>query len=69
MRLGRNNGGLFTPKQAQLLKNKIDDGLGNPAEGHLRFIEGEGITAGQCTKDGQFNLTVKSPTCVALMMF
>eukprot|EP01037_Dinobryon_pediforme_P014685 gene14684-14809_t len=41
------NGGIFTPRQAQLLKSKAEDGGSSvsPLEGILRVIEGAGIPA------------------------
>lgn len=65
------NGGLFTPRQAQMLKSKAEDGGSSisPSEGTLRVIEGAGIPAGQCVQGGHFNLSVTAPVCVILMAF
>jgi prepilin-type N-terminal cleavage/methylation domain-containing protein len=65
------NGGLFTPRQAQLLKSKAEDGGSSvsPLEGILRVIEGAGIPAGQCIQGRHFNLSVTAPVCVVLMSF
>ena len=65
------NGGLFTPRQAQLLKSKAEDGGSSisPSEGTLRVIEGAGIPAGLCVQGGHLNLSVTAPVCVVLMAF
>jgi prepilin-type N-terminal cleavage/methylation domain-containing protein len=65
------NGGLFTPRQAQMLKSKAEDGGSSigPSEGTLRVIEGSGIPAGQCIQGGRFNLSVSTPVCVVLCSF
>jgi prepilin-type N-terminal cleavage/methylation domain-containing protein len=64
------NGGLLTPKQAQMLKSKAEEGGNlNPKQGSIRFIEGNGITAGQCVQDDHLNLGVDSPVCVMLAAF
>ena len=62
------NGGLFTPRQAQLLKNKADEGGSSisPSEGSLRVMEGEGISPGQCVQGDHLNLSVSSPVCIIL---
>lgn len=67
----KSDGGLFTPRQAQLLKSKAEDGGSSvsPSEGILRIIEGTGIPAGQCVQGGHFNLSVNAPVCIALMGF
>jgi hypothetical protein len=59
------NGGLFTPKQAQQLKNKMDSGF-TSQEGQVRFQEGANYTSGQCIQGTGFNLSEKQQTCVAL---
>jgi hypothetical protein len=69
--LGKENGtkadgGMFTPKQAQQLKNKIDSGIASNQEGQVRFQEGAGHSPGQCVQGRGFNLSVTAPTCVAL---
>lgn len=58
---------LLTPQQAMVLKSKAGEIKVN--EGNIRVIEGEGVTAGSCIKDGEFNLGVKTPTCVVAMPF
>jgi prepilin-type N-terminal cleavage/methylation domain-containing protein len=67
----RANGGLFTPRQAQMIKSKAEDGGSsvNPSEGTLRVIEAAGIPAGQCIHSGHFNLSVTAPVCVILCSF
>ncbi len=55
-------GGLFTPKQAQHLKKKADDGKAN--EGMIRFIEGENANSGDCIKSDAFNVSHDKPVCV-----
>lgn len=55
--------GIFTPKQAQMLKNRADDG--GPKEGMLRFMNGEGAH-GNCLNGDQFDLTNTTPACVLL---
>lgn len=68
---GLNDGGLLTPKQAQMIKGRADDGLyaSNPAMGNVRVTEGRGITKGQCVKGSYLNLEVKSPVCIVLVAF
>lgn len=66
--LGQGNdakGSLLTPKQAQLLKKKADDGKAN--EGMIQFIEGEGVNGGDCVNGDTFNLTHDKPTCVVVV--
>lgn len=67
----KSNGGLFTPRQAQILKRKAeDDGSSiGPSDGILRVMEGAGIPPGQCIQGGRFNLSVTAPVCVILMSF
>lgn len=67
----KSDGGLLTPRQAQLLKSKAEDGGASisPLEGTLRVTEGAGIPAGQCVQGGHFNLSVNAPVCIALMGF
>lgn len=64
------NGGLLTPKQALMLKSKAEEGGNtNPKQGAIRFIEGNGISTGQCVQDDHLNLTVTSPVCIMLATF
>ena len=75
LRLGKENGdqangGLLTPKQAQLLKSKAEEGGNlNPTQGSIRIIEGEGVAGGQCVQGDHLNLGVDSPVCVVLAVF
>lgn len=55
--------GIITPKQAQMLKNRADDG--KPTEGLIRFMNGEG-GQGNCLNGDQFDLTHNNPVCVLL---
>jgi prepilin-type N-terminal cleavage/methylation domain-containing protein len=65
------DGGLLTPKQAQMIKAKADDGLyaSNPSMGNVRITEGRGIPKGQCVKGSYLNLEVKTPVCIVLVAF
>ncbi len=64
------NGPLLTPKQAQYLKSKAEEGGNlNPTQGTIRFIEGEGVTKGQCVRENHLNLEVDSPVCIVLASF
>ena len=56
--------GLLTPKQAKTLKDKASDG--NPDEGIIQFIDGEGST-GNCTQNKAFNLKNDKPACVMVV--
>lgn len=58
---------VLTPQQAMILKSKAGETKAN--EGNIRVIEGSGITAGNCTRDGEFNLGIKTPACVIAMPF
>lgn len=64
------NDALFTPKQAQSLKSKAEEG-GNldPLQGDIRFIEGQGIPKGQCVRDTHLNLETKFSACILLARF
>lgn len=65
------NGGLLTPKQAQMIKSRADDGLyaTNPTLGSIRVTEGAGISKGQCVRNNFLNLDTKAPVCIILMGF
>jgi prepilin-type N-terminal cleavage/methylation domain-containing protein len=68
--LSKDNGSaLLTPKQAQKLMSKIDEGQASSdaTQGFLRAKEGQGIGAGSCVNGGNLNLEVKDPTCVVYM--
>ena len=75
IRLGKENGdqangGLLTPKQAQQLKSKAEEGGNlNPTQGNIRVMEGQGVPLGQCVQGDHLNLQVDSPTCVILSVF
>lgn len=56
--------GVMTPKQAQALKNKADDG--KPDEGLIQFIDGVG-SAGSCVHNNAFNLSNDKPSCVMVV--
>lgn len=60
------NGGLLTPKQAQLLKNKMDAGVTSVQDGQVRFQEGNGYPTGKCVQGTAFNLNTSEPACIAL---
>ncbi|MCX7337833.1 MAG: prepilin-type N-terminal cleavage/methylation domain-containing protein [Alphaproteobacteria bacterium] len=64
------NGGLLTPKQAKMLKSKMDEGEDaiDPSKGSLKVIDGTN-TSGKCIKDGRLDLSVKTPVCVVLAQF
>lgn len=72
--LGKENGenadgALLTPKQAQMLKIKGDEGNTKPDEGVFRVTEGKGVSSGQCLRDHQFNLSNSAPACIILLQF
>lgn len=56
--------GILTPKQAQTLKNKADDG--KPDEGIIQFIDGEG-SSGSCVEGNVFSLKNEKPACVLVV--
>lgn len=56
-------GALLTPKQAQMIKMRADDG--KPSEGMIRFLDGQG-GQGSCLNGEQFNLQTNSPACILL---
>lgn len=62
------NGGLLTPKQAQILKSKADgNGAASLAlEGSIKVIDGSGSSKGQCVQGNQINLSVDTPVCIVL---
>ena len=53
--------GLLTPKQAQLLMKKADDG--GPKEGFMRVIDGKNAV-GECVEDNHFRVQHDKPVCV-----
>jgi prepilin-type N-terminal cleavage/methylation domain-containing protein len=57
--------GLLTPKQAQALKNKIDQGNNstNPSQGQL-IVKDAKNAAGRCVSGGHLNLATTTPDCV-----
>jgi type II secretory pathway pseudopilin PulG len=55
-------GGLITPKVAQQIKQKANDG--NPNEGMIRFFDGEGSSENSCIKNNAFNIENDQPVCV-----
>lgn len=63
----RGNNALFTPKQAQLLNQSLDNG--NPTTGSVRSLEGAGIPPGQCVQNGQYNLETSKPTCIVMVQY
>lgn len=70
--VGRENGTrgdkpLFTPKQARLLNQSLDNG--DPASGAVRVQEGAGVPVGQCVQNGQYNLDVSKPTCIVMVQY
>ena len=56
-------GALLTPKQAQSIKMRADDGKAN--QGMIRFMEGEGAQ-GNCLNGDVLNLSNPNPACVLL---
>lgn len=69
LKLSKENGGLLTPKQAQSLKSKAEEGGDlDPKQGSIRIIDGAGAD-NQCVKDGRLNLSLDSPVCVVLAAF
>ncbi len=62
--------GLLTPKQAQALKNKIDQGNNamNPGQGQLIVKDASG-TSGRCVNNGHLNLASTTPDCVVYYKF
>jgi prepilin-type N-terminal cleavage/methylation domain-containing protein len=62
--------GLLTPKQAQLLMSKGDEGdnASNPSKGHIRAIDGKN-TQSQCLIDNKLNLQNNAPVCVVYVAF
>lgn len=57
--------GLLSPKQAQMLKQKADDGKAN--EGMLQFMEGTGAQAGDCINGDAFNIGSDKQVCVLVV--
>lgn len=57
--------GLLTPKQAQALKNKIDQGNSatNPSEGQL-VVKDAKNAVGRCISNSHLNLATTTPDCV-----
>jgi prepilin-type N-terminal cleavage/methylation domain-containing protein len=69
IRLSKDNGkSLLTPKQAQKLMSKIDEGqaASDATQGQLRAAAGEGASEA-CMTGGNLNLDVKNPTCIVYM--
>lgn len=65
---GPNMEGLFTPRQAQKLKAKADDG--DTKNGLIRFDNGQGSGTQTClTQAGELNTTHDQPVCVLLVQF
>jgi prepilin-type N-terminal cleavage/methylation domain-containing protein len=62
--------GLLTPKQAQALKNKIDQGSNstNPSQGELIVRDASGVS-GKCVSNGHLNLATTTSDCVAYYKF
>ena len=62
--------GLLTPKQAQALKNKIDQGSSavDLNQGQLIVKDAPGAT-GRCIRDGHLNLDNKNPDCIIYYRF
>ena len=57
--------GLLTPKQAQALKNKIDQGSSatNPNQGQL-VVKDAKNAMGRCVSEGHINLAVTTADCI-----
>jgi prepilin-type N-terminal cleavage/methylation domain-containing protein len=64
------NAGLLTPKQAQALKNKIDQGNNatNPNQGQLIVKDASG-SVGRCVNGDHLNLETKTAECVVYYRF
>ena len=62
--------GLLTPKQAQALKNKIDQGNNatNPSQGQL-IVKDAARAAGRCVSGEHLNMEIKTPECVVYYRF
>ena len=62
--------GLLTPKQAQILKNKIDSGNNavDPNKGQLIVKDAKNAN-GRCVSQGHLNLEVTTPDCVVYYKF
>lgn len=62
--------GLLTPKQAQALKNKIDQGTNatNPSQGQLVVKDAPGAV-GRCVSNGHLNLEITTAECVVYYKF
>lgn len=62
--------GLLTPKQAQALKNKIDQGNSatDPSQGQLIVKDAPG-SVGRCVRDHHLNLEIKTAECVVYYRF
>jgi prepilin-type N-terminal cleavage/methylation domain-containing protein len=62
--------GLLTPKQAQVLKNKIDQGNNatNPSQGQLIVKDASGAV-GRCVRNGHLNLETTTAECVVYYRF
>lgn len=62
--------GLLTPKQAQALKNKIDQGNSaiNPGQGQLVVKDTQGAV-GRCVRDGHLNLETTTAECIVYYRF
>ncbi|MDP3371512.1 MAG: prepilin-type N-terminal cleavage/methylation domain-containing protein [Candidatus Paracaedibacteraceae bacterium] len=71
IRLSKDHGyALLSPKQAQRLMSKVDEGqsANDASKGQIRVTEGQGIASGQCVSTiGALNLDVKAPTCIVYM--
>lgn len=69
--LAKENGdGLLTPKQAQALKNKIDQGANatNPSQGQLVVKDAQNAP-GRCISNGALNLEITTADCVVYYKF
>lgn len=56
---------VLTPKQAMILKSKMDES--DPTKGSIRVINGLGTEANGCINGSTYNLKNENPVCVVMM--
>ncbi len=70
IRLSKNNGeGLLTPKQAQKLMTKVDEGTAarNPNDGLLRITNGSNTVSESCLQGVNLNMNTRNQVCIVYM--
>lgn len=71
IRLSKDRGNaVLTPKQAQRLMSKIDEGkaANDATQGQIRVLEGQNVNAGNCiASTGILNLNVKEAVCIVYL--